>query len=152
MIKEVSFEKSTYNDLPFKFEAGTPNIADVIAFKNALDYLHTLDKKAVAEHEQTLLSYATEALQSVGGIRLIGTAKEKMSVVSFLLEGSHHGDVGTLLDMQGVAVRTGHHCAQPLMKRLGIAGTVRASFALYNTKEEIDIFVQALHKTKKMLA
>ena len=152
MIKEVSFEGSTYNDLPHKFEAGTPNIADVIAFKAALDYLTQHDKAAIAAHEASLLQYATEALQSVAGIKLIGAAKEKMSVISFLVEGAHHGDVGTLLDMQGVAVRTGHHCAQPLMKRLGITGTVRASFALYNTKEEIDFFIQALHKAKKMLA
>ena len=151
MIKEVSFESSTYNDLPYKFEAGTPNIADVIAFKAALDYLNDLDKTAVAAHEASLLQYATTALQNMGGVRLIGTAKHKMSVVSFVLEGAPHSDVGTLLDMQGVAVRTGHHCAQPLMARLGITGTVRASFALYNTHEEIDLFIHALQKAQKML-
>lgn len=151
MIKEVSFEGSTYNDLPYKFEAGTPNIADVIAFKAAFDYLNALDRTAIVHHENQLLAYATEAIQTIEGVRLIGTAKEKMSVLSFVIEGAHHGDVGTLLDMQGIAVRTGHHCAQPLMKRLGISGTVRASFALYNTQEEIDIFIQALQKAKKML-
>ncbi|TAE11503.1 MAG: cysteine desulfurase [Bacteroidetes bacterium] len=151
MIKDVSFDGSTYNDLPHKFEAGTPNIADVIAFKNAFDYLNTLDRKAIAEHENFLMRYATEALREIEGLRLIGTAKEKMSVVSFVIEGAHHGDVGTLLDMQGIAVRTGHHCAQPLMKRLGISGTVRASFALYNTQEEIDALVKGVQKARKML-
>ncbi len=152
MIKDVSFEGSTYNDLPFKFEAGTPNIADVIAFKAALDYLSSFDKLAIAEHEQDLLQYATESIKGIAGLRLIGTAAKKMSVVSFLVEGVHHGDIGTLLDMQGIAVRTGHHCAQPLMNRLGITGTVRASFALYNTKQEIDIFAKALQKAIKMLS
>ncbi len=151
MIKDVDFEGSTYNELPYKFEAGTPNIADVIAFKAAFDYLQTLDREAIALHEQDLLAYATEAIQTIEGVRLIGTAPEKMSVLSFVLEGIHHGDIGTLLDMQGIAVRTGHHCAQPLMKRLGLSGTVRASFALYNTKEEIDVFITALRKAQKML-
>lgn len=151
MIKDVSFEGSTYNDIPYKFEAGTPNIADVIAFKTALDYVTGLDKHAIAEHENFLLRYATEAIQQIEGVKLIGTAKQKMSVLSFIIEGVHHGDIGTLLDMQGIAVRTGHHCAQPLMHRLGISGTVRASFALYNTQEEVDFFINALQKAKKML-
>lgn len=151
MIKDVSFEKTTYNALPHKFEAGTPNIADAIAFRNALEYLNGLDKQALARHEQDLLEYATQKLLEIEGLTIYGTTPDKISVVSFDIAGTHHSDIGTLLDMQGIAVRTGHHCTQPLMNRLGVSGTVRASFALYNTREEIDRFVAALKKVVKML-
>jgi cysteine desulfurase/selenocysteine lyase len=142
MIKEVTFEKTTFNVLPYKFEAGTPNIADTIAFKYGLDYVQQLGKRNIAEHENQLAHRAAEGLQAIKGLRLVGTAKEKASIVSFVVEGVHHLDIGMLLDAQGVAVRTGHHCTQPLMKRLGVEGTVRASFAVYNTAEEVDFFVK----------
>ncbi|MCO6496314.1 MAG: cysteine desulfurase [Chitinophagaceae bacterium] len=151
MIGGVTFEKTTYNELPYKFEAGTPNIADVIAFGATLSFLKSVDLKLIREHEKALLQYATEQIQSVGDIRLIGTAKQKAGVVSFLIEGAHPQDVGVLLDQQGIAVRTGHHCTQPLMDRFGIPGTVRASFAMYNTFEEVDRLVAGLQKAKKML-
>jgi cysteine desulfurase/selenocysteine lyase len=151
MIKEVTFEKTTYNELPYKFEAGTPNIADVVAAKFALDYVDTLGKENIAQHEHDLLVYATEAVREIPGLRIVGEAKEKVSVLSFVIEGIHHQDMGVLLDQQGVAVRTGHHCTQPLMNRFGISGTTRASFAVYNTVEEIDILIKGLHKVKKML-
>lgn len=151
MIKEVTFDKTTYNELPYKFEAGTPNIADVVAAKTAVEYIENLGKANVAAYEHELLEYATEALQSIDGLRLVGTAKEKISVNSFVMDGIHHQDVGVILDQQGIAIRTGHHCTQPLMHRLGLAGTSRASFAVYNTKEEIDKLVVGLHRVKKML-
>jgi cysteine desulfurase/selenocysteine lyase len=151
MIKEVTFEKTIYNDLPYKFEAGTPNIADVVAAKTAVEYVEMLGKQNVANYEHELLVYGTEALQSIEGLKIIGTAKEKVSVLSFVMEGIHPQDIGVILDQQGIAVRTGHHCTQPLMKRLGIVGTSRASFAVYNTKEEIDKLVVGLHRVKKML-
>ncbi len=151
MIKDVSFEKSTYNVIPHKFEAGTPNIADAIALKNALDYLQNLDKNALHAHEQHLLQYATEKMQKIEGLKIVGQAKNKISVISFVVEGVHHSDIGTLLDMQGVAIRTGHHCTQPLHNRLGLDGSARISFALYNTVEEIDFFIVALEKVLKML-
>ncbi|MCS6795624.1 MAG: aminotransferase class V-fold PLP-dependent enzyme, partial [Raineya sp.] len=151
MIKEVTFEKTTYNDLPFKFEAGTPNIADVIALGKALDFVDEIGKENIAQHEAQLLEYATEKVQNIDGLKIIGTAPHKASVLSFVVEGVHHADLGTLLDTQGVAVRTGHHCTQPLMKRLGLEGTTRASFAVYNTFEEIDTFVMALEKAIQML-
>lgn len=151
MIKEVTFEKTTYNELPYKFEAGTPNIADVVAAKTAIDYVEHLGKDAIADYEQQLLEYATNALQSIEGLRIVGTAKEKVSVISFLMDGIHHQDIGVLLDQQGIAIRTGHHCTQPLMQRFGIPGTSRASFAVYNTTEEIDRLVAGLEKVKKML-
>jgi cysteine desulfurase/selenocysteine lyase len=151
MIKEVTFEKTTYNDLPFKFEAGTPNIADVIAFGTALDFVADLGKNNIAAHEQQLLEYGTQKIQEIEGLRIIGTAKHKASVISFVFDDIHHSDVGTLLDNQGVAVRTGHHCTQPLMKRLGLSGTTRASFAVYNTFEEIDALVAGLQKVVKMM-
>jgi cysteine desulfurase/selenocysteine lyase len=150
MIKDVTFEKTTYNELPYKFEAGTPNIADTVAFKAALEYINTLTKPVIAEYEYELLTYATEALVDIPGLRIIGTAKEKISVISFVVKGVHHQDIGIILDTQGIAVRTGHHCTQPLMDRFGIPGTSRASFAMYNTKEEIDKLVQGLHKVIKM--
>lgn len=151
MIREVSFSGTTYNDLPYKFEAGTPNIADVIALKAALDFISGLGKTAIAEHEHSLLTYATSQLKSVPGLKIIGDIEHKVSVVSFIIEGIHPQDIGILLDNQGIAVRTGHHCTQPLMHRLGIPGTSRASFAVYNTLEEIDALMKGLLKVKKML-
>jgi cysteine desulfurase/selenocysteine lyase len=151
MIKEVTFEKTTYNDLPYKFEAGTPNIADVIAVYAALEYIETLGKKKIADYEHSLLEYATEALESIDGLRIVGKSAEKISVVSFVLDGIHHQDTGVILDQQGIAVRTGHHCTQPLMRRFNLTGTTRASFAVYNTKEEIDRLVQGLLRVKKMM-
>lgn len=152
MIKEVSFEHTTYNDLPYKYEAGTPNIADTIALKTALDYIQNIGKSTIRKHENELLAYATAALESIPGLRIIGKAKEKVSLVSFIVKGIHPQDIGILLDNLGIAVRTGHHCTQPLMKRFGIPGTVRASFALYNTKEEIDILIAGMYKSIKMLS
>jgi cysteine desulfurase / selenocysteine lyase len=151
MIKEVSFERSTYNELPYKFEAGTPNIADVIALKAALDYTYSLDRPAIAAHENELLDYATQQLSQIEGLTIIGTAPEKIAVVSFVIEGIHHQDLGILLDNQGIAVRTGHHCTQPLMSRFGLLGTTRASFAVYNTKEEIDVLIAGLKRAINML-
>jgi len=151
MIKEVTFAKTTYNELPYKFEAGTPNIADVIAAKYALDYVDVLGKENIANHENDLLEYATQALLEIEGLKIIGNAKEKISVISFVIDGIHHQDIGVLLDQQGIAVRTGHHCTQPLMQRFGITGTSRASFAVYNTIEEVDLFVKGLIKVKKMV-
>ncbi|MCF0070859.1 cysteine desulfurase [Dyadobacter sp. CY261] len=151
MIKEVTFAKTTYNELPYKFEAGTPNIADVVAAKYALDYVDALGKPQIAAHENELLKYATNAVSEIEGLRIIGQAKEKVSVLSFVIDGIHHQDIGVLLDQQGIAVRTGHHCTQPLMNRFNITGTSRASFAVYNTIEEIDRLIQGLHKVRKML-
>lgn len=151
MIKEVTFEKTTYNELPYKFEAGTPNIADVVASKAAIDYVQAIGKANIAAYENQLLDYATEALQSINGLKVVGTATNKLSVISFLMDGIHHQDIGVLLDQQGIAVRTGHHCTQPLMQRFGIPGTTRASFAVYNNTDEVDRLVQGLHKVKKML-
>jgi cysteine desulfurase/selenocysteine lyase len=152
MIKEVSFEKTTYNELPYKFEAGTPNIADTIAFKTALDFIHQTGKEKMRLHEKELLAYATIQLELIPGLRIIGKAREKISVVSFVIDGLHPQDIGTLLDNRGIAVRTGYHCTQPLINRFGITGTVRASFAVYNTKEEIDELVLGLQKAIKMLS
>jgi cysteine desulfurase / selenocysteine lyase len=152
MIKEVTFEKTTYADLPYKFEAGTPNIADVVAFKFALDYIQNIGKTNIAAYENELLAYAAEKLESIEGLTVIGKAKEKVSVISFVLEGIHPQDIGIILDQQGIAVRTGHHCTQPLMQRLGIPGTARASFSVYNTFEEIDSLVAGILKVKKLLS
>lgn len=151
MIREVSFAKTTYNDLPYKFEAGTPNIADAIAFKAAIDYINTLGKEWICNHEAELLNYATGQISQIEGVRIIGTAKNKISVLSFVIDGIHPSDMGVLLDNKGIAVRTGHHCAEPLMARFNIPGTIRASFALYNTKEEIDVFVAGLKKAISVL-
>jgi cysteine desulfurase/selenocysteine lyase len=151
MIKEVSFTKTTYNELPYKYEAGTPNIADTIAFKSALDFVNTIGKKTIRAHENELLQYATQKLEDINGLRIIGKAKEKASVVSFVIDKIHPQDLGILLDNRGIAVRTGHHCTQPLMDRFGIPGTTRASFALYNTKEEIDVMINALKKAISIL-
>lgn len=151
MIKDVSFEKTTYNELPFKFEAGTPSVGDVLGLKTAIEFMETIGIGNIANHEKMLLDYAMEQMKTVDGIRFIGTAPNKTSVVSFLVGNSHPYDVGTLLDKLGVAVRTGHHCTQPIMERYGIPGTVRASFAVYNTAEEIDVFVKALKRIAPML-
>ncbi|MEY3541970.1 MAG: hypothetical protein RLZZ204_782 [Bacteroidota bacterium] len=151
MIKEVTFEKTTYNELPFKFEAGTPNIADVIVMKPAIEFINHYGKANIREHEDNLLRYATEQLRTIDGLKIIGDVENKVSVISFVIDGVHPQDLAILLDNQGVAVRTGHHCAQPLMRCLGIVGTTRASFAAYNTMEEIDVMVQALQKSLKML-
>jgi cysteine desulfurase/selenocysteine lyase len=146
MIREVTFEKTTYNTIPFKFEAGTPSIAEVIAFKPALDFIFTTGKKQILAHENDLLDYATGILRDVKGLIPVGTAPEKVAVFSFNIQSMHPYDVGQLLDAKGIAVRTGHHCTQPLMRRLGLEGTVRASFAVYNTREEVDVFAQAISK------
>jgi cysteine desulfurase/selenocysteine lyase len=151
MIKEVTFEKTTYNDIPYKFEAGTPNIADVVAVKTALEYITDLGKDTIAAHENDLLQYATEQLNELDGLRIIGQAKHKIGVISFVLDGIHHQDTGVILDQQGIAVRTGHHCTMPLMQRFGIAGTTRASFAVYNTRDEIDRLVVGLKRVQKMM-
>lgn len=151
MIKEVTLEKTTYNILPHKFEAGTPNISGGIGLGTAFEFLNSLDMNKVVEHEQELLDYATSKLEEIDGIKFYGQAKEKTSVISFLIDGLHPYDVGTLLDKMGIAVRTGHHCTQPIMDQFGIPGTIRASFALYNTKEEIDVFISALNRIIPML-
>ena len=151
MIKEVYFNNITYNDLPYKFEAGTPNIADTVAFKAALDFTKQIGKDKIRKHENELLFYATEQLEQIDGLKIIGTAKHKISVISFVINKVHPQDLGILLDNRGIAVRTGHHCAQPLMDCYKIPGTTRASFAMYNTKDEVDVFISGLHKAVKML-
>ncbi|MDE3182553.1 MAG: cysteine desulfurase [Bacteroidota bacterium] len=151
MIKEVTFEKTTFSELPYKYEAGTPNIADTIALKVALDFVTETKKDIIRNHENALLKYATEQISAIDGLRIIGTAKNKVSVISFVIKNIHPQDIGVLLDNQGIAVRTGHHCTQPLMARFGVPGTVRASFAMYNTKEEVDRLVVAIKKAIKML-
>ena len=150
MIRTVSFEKTTYETTPHRFEAGTPDIAGVCGLGAALDYLLSFDIEAVSAHESELLSYATEAMAEIPGLQLIGTAPQKVSVLSFVVEGVHPHDVGTVLDNRGVAVRAGHHCAQPLMERFGIPATVRASLALYNTREDIDSMVRGLHTVREL--
>lgn len=151
MIKEVTFDKTTYNDLPYKFEAGTPNIADIVAFKAALDFVNEIGKDNIRAYEEMLTKYAMDKLSKIDGVRLIGTAKHKTSVVSFIVDGVHPQDMGIILDNYGIAVRTGHHCCQPLMNRFEIPGTIRASFAMYNTKEEVDELVKGVEKAIKML-
>jgi len=146
MISSVTFEKTTYNKLPYKFEAGTPNIAGGIGLGAAIQYLNQFDWEQVESHERDVLAYATERVSSVPGVRLIGTAREKTAVISFVFEGIHPHDVGTILDQEGIAIRTGHHCAQPVMERFGIPGTARASFGLYNTRADVDALVAGLHK------
>jgi cysteine desulfurase/selenocysteine lyase len=150
MIQTVTFEKTTFNELPFKFEAGTPDYIATTALARALDYVTTLGMENIAAHEQDLTQYAMQRLKEIPNMRLIGEAAEKSSVVSFLVGDIHPFDMGTLLDRLGIAVRTGHHCAQPLMQRLGIEGTVRASFALYNTREEVDTLVSGVERVAKM--
>jgi cysteine desulfurase/selenocysteine lyase len=146
MILAVSFEGTTYAPIPSKFEAGTPNVAGVVGLGATIDYLATLDWDAVMAYEDDVLRYAIDSLRSVPGVRLIGTAKSRTAVVSFLMEGVHAHDVGTIVDQDGVAIRTGHHCAQPVMEFYGVAATARASFAVYNTKDEVDKLVTALHR------
>jgi cysteine desulfurase/selenocysteine lyase len=150
MIKSVSFEKTTYNDLPYKFEAGTPHVAGAVGLGVALEYLMGLGLDRVADHERELLAHATETLIRIPGLRLIGTAREKSAVLSFVIDGVHAHDVGTILDAEGVAVRTGHHCAMPVMTRFGLAATTRASFAAYNTREDIDALGVALGKVREI--
>jgi cysteine desulfurase/selenocysteine lyase len=150
MISLVTFEKTHYNVLPYKFEAGTPNIAGGVGFGAAIDYLNSLDWAGLAAHERDLLAYGSEALASVPGLRIIGTAQDKAGVISFVFEQAHAHDVGTILDQEGVAVRAGHHCAMPVMQRFGVPATTRASLAFYNTREEIDILVKALYRVLKV--
>ena len=150
MILNVTFEKTTFADLPHKFEAGTPDIGGVVGFGAALDYVTELGLDAVAAYERELLAYATEALQQVPGLRLIGTAREKAGVLSFVLDCAHPHDVGTILDQEGIAVRTGHHCAQPVMERFGVPATTRASIALYSTRNDVDALVDGLHNVREM--
>ena len=150
MIKNVSFEKTTFNELPYKFEAGTPDYVATHAFAKALDYVSEIGMDNIQRHEQELTRYAMERMAEIPGMRFIGTAPEKDAVISFLVGDIHHLDMGTLLDRLGIAVRTGHHCAEPLMRRMGIEGTVRASFGLYNTKEEVDILVAGIDRVRKM--
>ncbi|MDA1107500.1 MAG: cysteine desulfurase [Proteobacteria bacterium] len=152
MILNVTFEKTTYNAIPYKFEAGTPPIAAAIALGVAIDYLNGIGMGAIAQHEQALLSYATTQLRQVKGVRIIGTAQEKAAVLSFTLEGIHPHDAGTLLDMEGIAIRAGHHCAQPVMQRFGVPATARASFAFYNTFAEVDALIAGIHKVQKVFA
>jgi len=152
MIKSVTFEKTIYGDLPYRFEAGTPNIGGGIGLGAAIDYINELDMSGVAAFEHDLLAYATQAVGVVKGLHIIGTAKEKAAVLSFVIDGVHPHDIGTILDDEGIAIRTGHHCAQPVMRRFGVPATARASFAFYNTREEIDVFVGALHKVIEVLS
>ena len=151
MIETVSFDGTTYNQLPYKFEAGTPDIASVIALGAAVDYVESLDREGAAAHEDALLAYAQQRASETPGLKLVGTAKHKTAVMSFLLEGAHPHDVGMLLDQQGVAVRTGNHCAQPIMDQFGIPGTVRASFSIYNTFADVDRLFEALAKVRQFL-
>jgi len=151
MISSVTFECSTWNELPFKFEAGTPHIAGAIGLGVAIDYVRSIGFEAIGAHETALLEYGTKALQAIDGVRLIGTAREKASVLSFVVDGVHPHDVGTIVDREGVAIRTGHHCAQPIMDRLGIPATARASLAMYNTTEDIDALVAALGRVRELL-
>ena len=152
MIAEVTFEKTTYADLPHKFEAGTPNIEGGIVLGTAIDYMNSIGFENIAAYEQELLDYGTKRLQEIEGLTIYGTGENKASVISFNIEGIHPYDIGTIIDKLGIAVRTGHHCAQPIMNFFNIPGTIRASFAFYNTKEEIDIFVEAVKKAQMMLS
>ena len=152
MIGHVSFRGTTFNELPFKFEAGTPNYVDVIATATAINYVKKIGLDSIKQYEDQLLQYCTDELLKIEGIKIYGTAPQKCSVISFLVEGIHHYDMGMLLDKMGIAVRTGHHCAQPLMEELGIEGTVRASFAFYNTKEEIDRFIEGVKRVVAMFS
>jgi cysteine desulfurase / selenocysteine lyase len=152
MIRSVTFEKTEYNDIPYKFEAGTPNIAGAIGLGAALDYVRDVGIDAIEAHERALLAYATTRVSAIPGLRIIGTAKEKAGILSFTLEGVHAHDVGTILDHGGVAIRAGHHCAMPIMTRFGVAGTARASFALYNTCEEVDALVAGIERVRRMFA
>ncbi|MEO6443637.1 MAG: cysteine desulfurase [Gemmatimonadaceae bacterium] len=152
MIDHVSFERTTYAGLPARFEAGTPSIGDVVAYRAAFEYLEAVGLDAVAAHEHDLLTYATAQLQDIPGVRLVGTARDKAGVVSFVMDCAHPHDIGTILDGHGIAIRTGHHCAQPLMRRLGLAATARASFYLYNTRDEVDALVRGMHHVREVFA
>jgi cysteine desulfurase/selenocysteine lyase len=152
MIRSVTFEETIYNDLPYKFEAGTPNIAGAIGLGAAIDYFTSFDGQAVHAHENAVLRYATDALESVPGVRLIGTAPGKVAALSFLMDVAHPHDIGTIVDSEGVAIRTGHHCAQPVMEHFGIAATARASLGMYNTTDDIDALVGALRKVQELFA
>jgi cysteine desulfurase / selenocysteine lyase len=152
MISSVTFEKTSYNKLPYKFEAGTPDIAGVIGLGAALTYVNGLGIGNIGAHEHDLLVYATQVVSAIPGVRLIGTAKEKAGVLSFVIEGVHPHDIGTILDQEGIAIRTGHHCSQPLMDRFGIPATARASFAAYNTREEVDALVRGIGKVREVFA
>jgi cysteine desulfurase / selenocysteine lyase len=150
MIKMVTFEKTMYNELPHKFEAGTPNIAGVIGLGAAIDYVSEIGLDAIASYEHELLEYATEAALTIDGLRLIGTARNKTSILSFVMDKVHPHDLGTILDHDGIAIRTGHHCAMPVMDRFEIPATARASFAFYNTKHEIDVLIEGIENAKKV--
>jgi len=150
MISSVSFEKTVYNKVPHKFEAGTPDISGPIGLRAAIEYLDRLGMENIARHEHELLAYATEKVSAIPGVRLIGTAKEKAGVLSFVMDGVHPHDIGTILDQEGIAIRTGHHCAQPVMARFGLDATARASFGLYNTKQEVDALVRGLEKVREV--
>lgn len=152
MIRTVTFEETTFDDIPHKFEAGTPNIAGSIGLGAAIDYLNQFDRNEILDYENSLLEYATQELQKINGLRIIGTAKEKASVISFVIEGIHPYDIGTIIDTDGIAIRTGHHCTQPIMRRFNVPATARASLSFYNTKEEIDKLVLGLDKVKQMFA
>lgn len=152
MIRTVTFAKTTYNDLPFKFEAGTPAVGDVIGLKTAMDYIHEIGIDNIAAQEHDLLHYATEQLSAIDGVTIYGNTPDKAAILSFNIQGLHHFDIGTIIDQLGIAVRTGHHCTQPVMDHFGISGTVRASFAFYNTKEEVDRMVSAVKKARMMLS
>ena len=152
MIDQVGFPTTTFAGLPFKFEAGTPNISGAIGLAAAIDYLGTIDRQAAAQHEAALLARTVELAAEVAGLRRVGSPAHAVGIFSFLLEGTHPSDVGMLLDQQGIAVRTGHHCTQPLMERLGIPGTVRASFSIYNTQEDVTRLFEGIHKAKRLFA
>ena len=148
MILSVSFDKTTYNTIPYKFEAGTPNIAGVIGLGAAVEYINQLGFESIVQHEKDISAYLTQSLGEVEGLKIIGRAKNKVPIASFVLDHVHPHDIGTIIDEEGVAVRTGHHCAQPLMSRYGLPATARASFSIYNTKEEVDILIKAIEKVK----
>jgi cysteine desulfurase/selenocysteine lyase len=150
MIASVTFEKTKYNQVPYKFEAGTPNIAGVAGFGAAIDYLSALDRDAALAHEDDVLAYATAQVSAIPGVRIVGEARDKTGVLSFVLDGAHPHDAGTILDQQGIAVRTGQHCAQPVMDRFCIPATIRASLAIYNTREDIDALIRGLHKVREV--
>jgi len=152
MISSVTFEKTTYNKVPHKFEAGTPDMSGAVGLRAAIEYINHLGLENIAAHEHELLGYATQKVSAIPGVRIIGTAKEKAGVLSFVIEGVHPHDIGTILDQEGIAIRTGHHCAQPVMERFGIDATARASFALYNTKEEVDALVEGIKKVEEVFA
>jgi cysteine desulfurase/selenocysteine lyase len=152
MIKEVSFKKTTYACLPHKFEAGTPNIAGVVAFKSAIDFINGLGLSNIAKHEEELLQYATEEVLKIEGLKIYGTAENKSGIISFNINELHPYDIGMIVDKMGIAIRTGHHCTQPIMERFNIPGTARISLAVYNTKDEIDVCIKAIKKAKMMLS